>query len=85
MEASERDATPSNPSVKSPYRLLRNYWAVKRFGHDAWNGKPRKEKPTILPGFISTTLESLPILPTLDAIDGIAQKISGTPSKPNFE
>lgn len=67
MEASERNANVKNPSVKSLYRLLRIYWAVQRFGHDAWNGKPRKGKLTFLPRFVSTTLEALPILPTIDS------------------
>lgn len=52
----------------SPARLAAIYWAVKRFGDKAWNGKPTPVAESPLTPFFNTAIDNLPLMPTLNTL-----------------
>ncbi len=65
MESHQKAYKDPNPS-----RLAAIYWAVKRFGNKAWNGKPTLvEEPLMgLGSMIYSAAGNLPLLPTLNTL-----------------
>lgn len=63
MESEQKADKDPNPG-----RLAAIYWAVKRFGERAWNGKPTLVEESALTPVFNTAISNLPLMPALNKL-----------------
>ena len=64
---------------KSPGQLRKIYWAVSKFGDEAWNGQAHLVQPSIASTLINETWDNMPLSPALDSVKA---QLTPVPRKP---
>lgn len=67
---------------KKQQRMYVIYLAVNRFGKTAWNDKPKPVAETLLTPVIDTTVQNLPLMPTLKML---TNELTPSPAQPALE
>ena len=65
---------------KSPGHLRKIYWAVSKFGDEAWNGQAHPVKASIASRILNETLDNLPLSPVIDSVKA---QLTPLPRKPD--